>query len=232
MKEKLKIYVVHYSKLVERKKYMDSLLKDIGIDHQYIDNFDKENLKEINLNKYYKDNKNEFLKKVQLWGKRAINYTKLTPEEISCTIKHVQALHEIKNNDYEYGLILEDDVIPKIDNFLQELNKYISKNNKWDVLLIGEGMGKSFRDSKIGLKRYNPFKNIFKIKHPATNCLEAYIVKKSIVEDILEELLPFNLAADWELAYQFYKKDLNIYWTKKPIFSQGSKNGTYKSELR
>ena len=68
--------------------------------------------------------------------------------------------------------------------------------------------------------------------HPATNCLEAYIVKKSSVITILDELTPINLVIDWELAYQFYKKKMNIYWSKKSIFIQGSKNNIYKSELR
>ena len=70
------------------------------------------------------------------------------------------------------------------------------------------------------------------MNHPATNCLEAYIVKKSSIKDILDGLIPINLVIDWELAYQFYLKNLNIYWSKNIIFKQGSKNNIYKSELR
>ena len=47
---------------------------------------------------------------------------------------------------------------------------------------------------------------MFKIEHPATNCLEAYIVKKSKVDLILDQLIPFNLIIDWELAHQFFIK--------------------------
>ena len=73
---------------------------------------------------------------------------------------------------------------------------------------------------------------MFKIEHPATNCLEAYIVKKSKVDLILDQLIPFNLIIDWELAHQFFIKNMNIYWSKKSIFQQGSKNNLFKSELR
>ena len=32
-----------------------------------------------------------------------------------------------------------------------------------------------------------------------------------------------NLVIDWELAYQFYIKDMNIHWSKKSIFTQDLK---------
>ena len=65
-------------------------------------------------------------------------------------------------------------------------------------------MGESFRNKKIGYKKYLPIKNI-KVGHPATNCLEAYIIKKETAKKIVDSILPFNLVIDWELAYQFYK---------------------------
>ena len=70
------------------------------------------------------------------------------------------------------------------------------------------------------------------MKHPATNCLEAYIIKKESIDKINEDLIPINLVIDWELAFQFFKKEMKIYWSKENIFIQGSKNNIYKSELR
>ena len=87
-------------------------------------------------------------------------------------------------------------------------------------------------NENVNFQFFTVLKTIFKMQHQATNCLEAYIVKKSSVQKILDELTPINLVIDWELAYQFYKKNMNIYWSKKSIFLQGSKNNTYQSELR
>ena len=232
MKNKLKIYIIHYSKLSERKEYINQILDKLNIDFEFIEKFDKETLKEIDLSKYYDDNEKNFNNKVKLWGERANKYSRMSDSEISCTLKHIEALRLINEGDHEYNLILEDDVIPQSKNLINEINKLIDDKNKWDVLLIGEGMGKGFRNDKIGTKRMIPFKKSFKVKHPATNCLEAYIVKKSVVQKILKGLLPVTMACDWEFAYQFYKENMNIYWSKKSIFIQGSKDGTYKSAIR
>ena len=232
MSNQLKIYIIHYTKLEERKRNIQSILDPFSIDYEFIESFDKEELKQLDRKEYYEDSKIKFDEKVTLWKERANKYYTLSEAEISCTIKHIEALKKIRDGDHEFNLILEDDAIPKYYNFLKYINPLIRKPHNWDVLLIGEGMGKKFRNSKIGLRRFNPFKLMFKIEHPATNCLEAYIVKKSKVDLILDQLIPFNLIIDWELAHQFFIKNMNIYWSKKSIFQQGSKNNLFKSELR
>tara|TARA_B100001996_G_scaffold373288_1_gene350619 strand:- start:770 stop:1468 length:699 start_codon:yes stop_codon:yes gene_type:complete len=232
MNKNYKIYVIHYSKLIERKKYIESIFENLDFDYEFVESFDKEDLNEKNISYFYNDNKEIYDEKVKLWDKRSKSYYKLTDPEISVSIKHLEALKKIEKNKYEFGIILEDDVIPKYVDFILEVENLIKSYKKWDVLFIGEGMGESYRDSKIGIRRFIPFKQIFKIKHPATNCLEAYIVKKSSINKILEDLIPINLVIDWELAYQFFLKNLNIYWSKKIIFNQGSKNNIYRSELR
>tara|TARA_B100001029_G_C15022341_1_gene431375 strand:- start:572 stop:1273 length:702 start_codon:yes stop_codon:yes gene_type:complete len=232
MNKNYKIYIIHYSKLVDRKKYIESLFKNLNIEYEYIESFDKEELTEENISNFYDNNEKIHNEKIKLWGKRSKDYYKLTSPEISVSIKHLEALKKIENNEYEFGIILEDDVIPEYKNFKLEIENLIKSYKKWDVLFVGEGMGKSYRNSKIGIRRLIPFKKIFKMEHPATNCLEAYIIKKSSVNKILEDLIPINLVIDWELAHQFFIKNLNIYWSKKILFNQGSKNNIYKSELR
>ena len=232
MNEKLKIYIIHYTKLTDRKKYIENLFSNLKVNYEFIEVYDKENLDEKIVNSFYKVDKEQHDHKVSLWGEKANNFYELTLPEISCSIKHIHALKKIQSENYDYSLILEDDIIPKNKNFINEVFKLIQTNRQWDVLFIGEGMGKNYKNKKIGFRRYLPFKKIYKIKHPATNCLEAYIVKKECVDQILDGLLPINLVIDWELAFQFFIKNLNIFWTKKSLFFQGSKNNIYKSELR
>ena len=39
------------------------------------------------------------------------------------------------------------------------------------------------------------------------------------------------MISDWELAYIFYKLNMNVYWVYPSIAEQGSKNGMYRSTL-
>ena len=231
MKNNLKIYIVHYTKLTERKIYLDNLLKDKNIEFEYINEFDQEELNQNNIGHYYKDDEDLFNTKSKIWNKKANKYYVLSRPEISCSIKHIDALNKIAYSNKDFGLVLEDDAIPYKDDYLSQIEKILSKSIKWDALFIGNGLGENFRNKKIGYKRFFPIKNI-KVSHPATNCLEAYIIKKEIAKKIVDSILPFNLVIDWELAYQFYKLDLNIHWIKKPIFFQGTKENIYESTLR
>ena len=127
---------------------MNQILDNLNIDFEFIEKFDKETLKEIDLSKYYDDNEENFNNKVKLWGERANKYSRMSDSEISCTLKHLEALRLINEGSHEYNLILEDDVIPQYKNLIHEINKLIDYKNKWDVLLIGEGMGKDLKMTK------------------------------------------------------------------------------------
>ena len=231
MKNNLKIYIVHYTKLTERKIYLDNLLKDKNIEFEYINEFDQEELNQNNIGHYYKDDEDLFNIKSKIWNKKANKYYVLSNPEISCSIKHIEALRKIGYSNKDFGLVLEDDAIPYNDDYLSQIEKILSNTIKWDALFIGNGLGENFRNKKISYKRFFPINNI-KVSHPATNCLEAYIIKKEVARKIVDSILPFNLVIDWELAYQFYKLDLNIHWIKKPIFFQGTKENIYESTLR
>jgi len=232
MNKLLKIYIIHYTKLVERKNSIEEILSEKDIPYEFIEEFDKEDISKADLNQFYVNNNEIYNEKVKLWAESGKENYKLNNAELSCSIKHLIALNKIKNENFKYFLIIEDDVIPKNETFADDIKNLINKKTSWDALFIGEGMGEGFRNNKIGYKRYFPFYSTFKIQHPATNCLDSYIVKKNSIDKILNNLTPINMIIDWELAYQFYKMDLNIHWTKKSIFYQGSKNNIYNSTLR
>ena len=231
MNNKLKIYIIHYTKLDKRKRYIENLLSDVGVPYEFIESYDKELLDKTIIETYYEKSKEKHEKKVSLWGKKANEFSELTLPELSCSIKHIEALRKIGYSNKDFGLVLEDDAIPYNDDYLSQIEKILSNTIKWDALFIGNGMGENFRNKKISYKRFFPINNI-KVSHPATNCLEAYIIKKEVARKIVDSILPFNLVIDWELAYQFYKLDLNIHWIKKPIFFQGTKENIYESTLR
>ena len=227
------IQIIHYTKLKERKLFQESQLKDFQLN--FIEEYDKEELKNVNLEKLYKFDKNNLRNKTALWKNNNDNFYKLTDGEISCELKHIQALKNLAESEYDYGLILEDDAVfykENIDHSLIEFFKKVdSLTFNWDAIFIGDGMGQSFINSK--LNETNSLNNGFvKVSHPATNCAEAYIIKRSAAKKILETILPFNLAYDWELAYQFYVNNLDVYWFLPHLFTQGSKTGKFNSTVR
>jgi GR25 family glycosyltransferase involved in LPS biosynthesis len=168
--------------------------------------------------------------KSKLW-KKDTKYRRLKYSEISCELKHIQALKLISESDSEYSLIIEDDIVPLSSRYISKIVRVLKKNKNWDLLFIGEGIGKKFILNKIN-KKFLIKSQMLNIDHPATNCAEAYLVKKEAASKIYNKIIPFNMAYDWELAYQIYRLNLKVNWYFPAIFMQGSIRGDYKSELR
>ena len=227
------IYIVHYSKLLKRKKSIESLFKNENVNLNFITKYDQENIDVLkNHEKQYVPNKEKYSKKVKLWKNNGIEFYELNSAEISCEMKHLEALNMLSMSNNELGLILEDDVIPTGDNFMSEINEIINTNTDWDVLFIGTGVGKKFINSKVSFIDKIFKKNFVSIKHPATNCAEAYLIKNDVAKKIYNHIEEFNMAWDWELAYTLKELNLKIKWYIPPIFFQGSISGDLKSSLR
>jgi glycosyl transferase family 25 len=226
----MKIYIIHYTKLHLRKEKIIDILKNKNFNYEFIEEYDKEFV--VN-NTYYSINKNTFEQKIKnLWNINDHKFRILNDAEISCTIKHILAIEKISKQNEDCGLILEDDVLPVDNSFAVDIQNIIKNApSDWDAIFIGSGCGYEFINEKIkNISLQN--KNFAKIKHPATNCAEAYILKKDTAKKIYESIIPFNLVSDWELAYQFYKLNMNVYWFIPALFYQGSKSGQYSSTLR
>ena len=226
------IFVIHYTKLIERKQYLEPILEKKYSRFKFINEYDKETLEKDVVNKSYIKDKNEFERKIiELWKIRNEQYRELSSGELSCFFKHLEALKLISDSNFEYSLIIEDDVIP-VNDFDVKINKTmkIMKNKKWDVIFLGQGIGKNFLNQKLGFKRVFPNPQI--VNHPASNCADSYIVKKDVAQKLLTNFRNFHLSYDWELAYQMYKLNLDVYWCTRPMFTQGSKTGSYDSALR
>jgi GR25 family glycosyltransferase involved in LPS biosynthesis len=226
----MKTYIIHYTKLKDRKKNINSFLSNTNFDCEFVEEYDKEVL---DGNLYYLPNEKMFYEKIKhLWDSRAHKFRILNDAEISCTIKHILAIEKIANQKEEIGLILEDDAIPIDDNFYEKIIELIENApDDWDSIFMGAGCGIDFMNQK--LKGCNLINQKFsQVEHPSTNCAEAYLLKRESARRIYESIVPFQLVSDWELAYHFYNLDMNVYWSIPPLFYQGSKSGKYKSTLR
>ncbi len=100
----MKGYVCHYSKNIERKKELsaDPRFQELE-DVTWIDWYDKEDIE-------------------CYWIKSACLST-MSLEEISCALKHYEAMYHMVKNDIEEAVILEDDVV-FVKDWLKILDKH------------------------------------------------------------------------------------------------------------
>jgi len=226
-----KIYVVHYTKLSERKDNIIKILNDINIPYEFITDYDQEDLSFVK-NNYYNTDLDEYNKKIQIYKTTrygAPPFRILSDAEISCTIKHILAIKKL-SEECETGLILEDDAIPYAASFLTEANDSIKEApDNWGSIFIGNGCGDDFINSKNKFRISN---TLFKVPHPATNCAEAYILNRESARKVYEKMLPFQQISDWELACCFWSQNIDVYWRLPSLIYQGSINGEFKSTLR
>jgi GR25 family glycosyltransferase involved in LPS biosynthesis len=110
----MKYYITHYTPLQTRKTNLLAQLKRCNItDYEFIEVFDREDLKEEEINKF----KN------------------VTLSEISLFLKHIEIF---KKENEEIIIVLEDDVIFNHD-FINKLNNYLDNlPNSWDILFTCE----------------------------------------------------------------------------------------------
>ncbi len=225
-----KVYVVHYSKLIDRKNSIANIFRS-KIDIEFLEEFDKEFVEEYK-SKYNDLNYKEYVEKSSIYKDFLFGVPplrQLSDGEISCAVKHINCLKKIQESQ-EIALVIEDDVIPYNNEFLMEIEDLL-KNipDDWDAIFIGTGCGMDFINKvrKVEVKN-----NIFKVFHPATNCAESYIINPKSVDKILNKIIPFQLPYDCELACVMGILNMNVYWHLPPIFYQGSVNGEYISSLR
>jgi GR25 family glycosyltransferase involved in LPS biosynthesis len=76
------------------------------------------------------------LSKLGITGER-VNAVKAKIGAIGCTLSHIRCLEIAKQRGYEYVFICEDDItFTNPGLFVQQMNKFLSKQETWDVVLL------------------------------------------------------------------------------------------------
>ena len=210
----MKIFVVHYNKLVERKKNIMNNLKVNNLEAEFVEQYDRDTLKDYD---------KKIFKNVDL-------------SSMAISLSHLYCYKEIAEK-YDYGLIFEDDAIFD-NNFSKTLNKYLLQLPKdWDMLFIGNGCNLHIHNSRIRDGKY-----IYKkLINPATRCTDSYLINKSCASKIIDNInkyyynssgvkgLKIDCNIDWWLNKVIRNNKFNIYWAEPTIVEQGTQNGLYES---
>jgi len=213
----MKIFVLHYSKLVDRKKNIINQFKKYNItDYEFIEKYD--------MNEITDDESSIF----------DINYKKSI---MSLTLKHFYVYNEIANSDkYEDALIFEDDAILS-DNFIDKLNEYITQLPKdYDMLFIGDGCNLHIEQNKI-IPNTNIYeKCLYSTKwggDGCSRCTDSYLVNKKCAIKMGEYVNKITKITKIKLPIDFFineaarDNNFKVYWAEPTIVKQGS----FKSSL-
>ena len=215
----MKIFVVHYAKLVERRQNMVKQLLINDLEAEFVTQYDKDKLSNIDKNKFT---------------------SKCSSPAISLALKHLFCYREITDK-YKYALVLEDDAI--FDNkFKEKLDNYMSQlPDDWDMLFIGDGCNLHIPYNIVKNSNTNVFKKCLEPTfwggNGATRCTDSYLISKKCASKIIEYIdvitidNPIDNAIDWWLNDICRKYGFNVYWAEPTIVSQGSETGMYKSTL-
>jgi GR25 family glycosyltransferase involved in LPS biosynthesis len=217
----MKIFVLHYSKLVERKQNILQQFSTQNItNYEFIELFDKDVLTNEDKKLFIPDFK---------------------PSLMSLVLKHFYVYKEIAEK-YHQALILEDDVILS-NNFTTILNHYLCQlPNDYDMLFIGNGCNLHI-DSKLIKPNQNIYlkdkQQVFGFGHQVnatTRCTDSYIVSNKCAKQLCNYIAnlqyKINLPSDWWINLADTHNNFNIYWAEPTIVVQGSEIGLYKSSLR
>jgi GR25 family glycosyltransferase involved in LPS biosynthesis len=139
---------------------------------------------------------------------------------ISCTYKHYLCLKNIVENNYDYGIIMEDS-ITFLDNIPNLVNKYIEQLNsvygKWDILFDSNWTRYMESPTQPELLVYPKSNEITDQCHGGTKAAVFYLLTKECAKKLMDNYLPFYDSPDWFMNDLFRKLDIKSFWVDPPM---------------
>ena len=209
----MKIFVLHYSALTERKKHVLNEFRKHNItDFEFVEAYDKDQLTETERNLFSEDTKRTLM---------------------SIHLKHIHVYREIAEK-YDNALIFEDDVILS-DNFMEKLTKYLSQiPTDADLTFIGGSCNLHIEPYRIEPNKYIYEKGLYPTGwggNGATRCVDSYIVSKKCAKKLCDYIdnmeCKINLIVDFWLNMVARELELKVYWAEPTLVEQGSHTGLF-----
>jgi GR25 family glycosyltransferase involved in LPS biosynthesis len=136
---------------------------------------------------------------------------------VCCTYKHYLSLKDIVENNYDYGVIIEDNIyftgkIPElVDKYIDQLNKHYGE---WDILFDANWTSYIEGTIQPGILVYPKSNDITQQCHGSTKTATFYLVKKECAKKLIEHYIPFNNAPDWWMNDLFRKLNIKSFWVE------------------
>jgi GR25 family glycosyltransferase involved in LPS biosynthesis len=216
----IKVFVIHYKKLVERREHILNEFKKYNISNYEFIEIDRNDIQQYDLSIF----EDEFISKYK-------------PPSVAILLSHIYAYSEIANN-YDCGLIFEDDVIlsPYFNNIFETCLKKLP--NTYDMMFIGDGCSLHIPRYMLKEDTYIYRKGVEETEwggNGCTRCVDSYLVSKKCASHLCNyiELIKegkhekINILSDWWLNIVGRELQFEVYWTEPTIVTQGSHNNTF-----
>ena len=217
------VYVIHGRALAERRARLEPVLAGNGVQATWITHPDPPDLTPELRRAFHRRSRRQWWRRSRLTGKAS--FRPLRPEEIVVGIKHLLAFEQIAAGEREWALVLEDDAI-LVDDFAARFDAELgTPPPDADMIFLGNCAG-------LRIDAVEPGRIFYRKSHPATKCMDSYLIRREAAATLREAAVPFVLPIDWELNWQLARLDLVVYWIEPPLVSQGSESGLYASSIR
>jgi len=210
----MKVFVVHYKKLVQRKISIINQFAAHNInDYEFIE-IDRDELQNHDQNMFAAEYSNP---------QRAI------------TLSHFYAYKQIADM-YDSALIVEDDILLS-SGFMASLTRYLTElPADYDMLFLGDGCGLHIPQTMLIKDKHIYKKTIYPTPwggNGATRCTDSYVISKHYAKKLCDYIqhLPYkiNQPIDWWLNTAARDTLSTVYWAEPTIVTQGTQNGVFKT---
>lgn len=210
----IKIFVIHYSKLINRKKHIITQFTKQNITNYEFIEIDRDELYKYNIDMFQD------------------NYSK---SQIAISLSHFYAYKQISEK-YEKALIFEDDVI-LCNNFTQVLTNYMSQlPTNFDMLFIGNGCNLHIEKNKLIPNTFVYQKGLYPTSwggDGVSRCTDSYIVSKKCAGALCKYIntLKYKINKPIDFWQNISARDNHflVYWAEPTIVRQGTQYGLFKS---
>jgi len=203
-----KIFICHYTKLVERKLVVISQLSNYNLDIKWVLDYDKEVLDIDALSETFINIK----RPLGLGGFH--NDRTLRLSELSLLLKHNYIWEQMVGNDIESCLVLEDDFLLS-DDFVNRFNNQIDGlSETFDLVWVGSCC--DLHEPSIDGK--------FLYETPrGSRCTHAYLISRKCAKKMLEFIKVNNYPVDFMFNAAIENYGFENYWMEPDLIGQNTK---------
>lgn len=202
------IYVIHFNKLTDRKKYLVEHLSKFNIRYEFIESSpETDEALKADINKYYLYNP-KILPQVMPIG------------VIGTSLAHINVYKDILKRGYRTCLVLEDDAIFP-DNIQEILFLVLKEMGPFDFAFLSTCCNLNVPKKSDKL--------LYEVETSRSVC--GYLVKNKKLQELIDISIPFSLPIDWHLNFVKNIIGFKYAWSQPAIIIQGSET-VYKSNLR
>lgn len=149
-------------------------------------------------------------------------------EIISRACKHYLCLKNIIDNDYDYGVIMEDNIRFNIQDIPTLVKTYIYQlietHGYWDIIFDNDWTNYIETHVKHDLLVYPKTNNITWQCHGGTKCSSFYLITKECAKKIYDNYNQINNSYDWTLNDMFRNLNINSFWVEPPQIKTYNEN--------